>query len=59
MKNPLLKLPNVVVAPHIGSASVRTRGKMASLAADNMIAALRGEPMPHCVNPKVYAVATQ
>jgi glyoxylate reductase len=54
MTNPLLKLPNVVVAPHIGSASVRTREKMASLAADNMIAALHGEPMPHCVNPEVY-----
>jgi glyoxylate reductase len=58
-ENPLLKLPNVVVAPHIGSASVRTRGKMASLAADNMIAALRGEIMPHCVNPEVYGERTQ
>jgi glyoxylate reductase len=54
LDNPLLKLTNVVVAPHIGSATVRTRAKMASLAADNMIAALRGEAMPHCVNPEVY-----
>jgi len=53
--NPLLQLPNVVVAPHIGSATQRTREQMATLAADNMIAALAGKPMPHCVNPQVYA----
>jgi glyoxylate reductase len=52
--NPLLTLPNVVLAPHIGSASRRTRERMAALAADNMIAALAGEAMPHCVNPQVY-----
>jgi len=52
--NPLLALPNVVLAPHIGSATERTRGRMAALAADNMIAALQGRPMPHCVNPGVY-----
>ena len=52
--NPLLQLPNVVVAPHIGSASQHTREQMAALAADNLIAALRGERMPHCVNPEVY-----
>lgn len=54
LDNPLLKLPNVVVAPHIGSATVQTRGRMAALAADNMIAAIKGERMPHCVNPQVY-----
>jgi glyoxylate reductase len=54
MENPLLQLPNVVVAPHIGSASQQTRSRMAALAADNMIAALAGERMPHCVNPEVY-----
>jgi glyoxylate reductase len=53
--NPLLKLPNVVLAPHIGSASQRTRERMAALAADNLIAAIAGDPMPHCVNPEVYA----
>jgi glyoxylate reductase len=52
--SPLLGLDNVVVAPHIGSATAHTRGRMAALAADNMIAALCGEPMPHCVNPEVY-----
>jgi glyoxylate reductase len=54
MDNPLLGLPNVVVAPHIGSASKATRAQMAALAANNLIAAIQGEPMPHCVNPEVY-----
>ena len=54
LDNPLLALPNVVVAPHIGSASSATREQMAALAANNLIAALAGEPMPHCVNPVVY-----
>ncbi|QIB65438.1 2-hydroxyacid dehydrogenase [Kineobactrum salinum] len=52
--HPLLGLPNVVLAPHIGSATARTRARMADIAADNAIAALSGEPMPHCVNPEVY-----
>jgi glyoxylate reductase len=55
MENPLLSLPNVVVAPHIGSATVKTRVKMADLAADNALAAIKGQPMPFCVNPEVYA----
>ena len=53
-ENPLLALPNVVVAPHIGSATALTRAKMADLAVDNTIAALAGQPMPFCVNPEVY-----
>ena len=53
--NPLLGLPNVVVAPHIGSATVMTRAKMADLAVENAIAALKGQAMPHCVNPEVYS----
>ncbi len=52
--NPLLRSSNVVVAPHIGSASVRTRTKMSSLAVDNLLAALRGQRMPRCANPVVY-----
>jgi glyoxylate reductase len=52
--NPLLALPNVLVAPHIGSATGQTRARMADLAADNAIAALTGMQMPHCVNPEVY-----
>ncbi len=52
--NPLLHLPNVVLAPHIGSATTQTRTMMADIAADNAIAALDGAPMPHCVNATVY-----
>jgi glyoxylate reductase len=49
--HPLLSLPNCIVVPHIGSASVATRTKMATMAAENLLAGLRGEPLPHCVNP--------
>jgi glyoxylate reductase len=52
--HPLLEAPNLVVAPHIGSASHRTREAMAEMAVDNLLAALAGERMPHCANPQVY-----
>ncbi len=52
--SPLLTLPNCIIAPHIASASVATRGKMARIAADNLIAGLRGDRLPACVNPEVY-----
>lgn len=52
--SPLLKHPRVVVVPHIGSATASTRLKMVDLAVANAVAALRGEPMPYCVNPEVY-----
>jgi glyoxylate reductase len=55
--DPLLTLPNVVVAPHIASASHATRGKMAQMAVDNLLAGLRGERLPNCVNPEVYGDA--
>jgi lactate dehydrogenase-like 2-hydroxyacid dehydrogenase len=48
--SPLLKLPTCIVVPHIGSASVQTRNRMATMAARNLIAGLNGEPLPHCVN---------
>lgn len=54
LASPLLRLPNVVLAPHIGSASVATRTRMADLAVDNLLAGLAGERMPHCANPAVY-----
>jgi len=54
LENPLLAHSNVVVAPHIGSATTLTRARMADIAADNAMAALRGQPMPHCANPEVY-----
>lgn len=52
--HPLLSLPNVVVTPHIGSATEATREKMADIAAANVLAALAGDVMPHCANPEVY-----
>jgi glyoxylate reductase len=52
--HPLLGARNLLVVPHIGSATHRTREAMADLAVDNLLAALRGERMPHCVNPEVY-----
>jgi glyoxylate reductase len=51
--NPLLSLPNVVVAPHIGSASISARVRMAQMCADNLIAGLGGERPPNIVNPEV------
>jgi glyoxylate reductase len=53
--HPLLKAPNLTVAPHIGSATHRTREAMADMAVDNILAALAGKRMPHCANPDVYA----
>ena len=52
--NPLLSLTNVVVAPHIGSATRHTRQRMADLAVDNLLDALQGQPMRYCFNPEVY-----
>jgi glyoxylate reductase len=55
--SPLLALDNLIVTPHTASASVATRGKMATMAAANLIAGLKGERLPHCVNPQVYGDA--
>ncbi|MFH1351360.1 MAG: D-glycerate dehydrogenase [Pseudomonadota bacterium] len=46
----LKELENVILLPHVGSATLETRTKMAQLAADNLLAGLRGETPPHCVN---------
>lgn len=51
--DPLLNLPNIVVIPHIGSASVKTRGRMAEMAAENLLAGLKGKLPPNCANPRV------
>jgi glyoxylate reductase len=45
--DPLLSAPNLLVVPHIGSATVRTRSRMADMAVDNLLAALAGKDMPH------------
>jgi len=50
----LLSLPNCLVVPHIASASVATRAKMTNIAAENLFAGVKGEPLPSCVNPEVY-----
>jgi len=52
--HPLLTLDNLIVTPHIASASRATRGKMAQMAVDNLLAGLNGTPLPNCVNPQVY-----
>ncbi len=54
LDDPLLQLDNCLVVPHIASASVATRAKMAEMAVDNVIAGLRGERLPTCVNPEIY-----
>lgn len=50
--DPLLAAPNVVILPHIGSASYATRARMAEMAVENCVAGLEGRPLPHCVNPQ-------
>jgi lactate dehydrogenase-like 2-hydroxyacid dehydrogenase len=52
--DPLLSLPNCVIVPHLGSASVATRSRMAEMAARNALAGLRGEHLPNTANPEVY-----
>jgi len=52
--HPLLRLDNIIVAPHIASASVETRAKMALMAVDNLLAALGGQRPPNFVNPDVW-----
>jgi glyoxylate reductase len=54
MDDPLLTLDNCVIVPHIASASIATRTKMAAMAAENLIAGLKGEIPPHPVNPEVF-----
>jgi lactate dehydrogenase-like 2-hydroxyacid dehydrogenase len=51
--HPLLELDNVIVAPHIGSATTDTRLAMAMKAATNLVAALKGDKPPDIVNPEV------
>jgi lactate dehydrogenase-like 2-hydroxyacid dehydrogenase len=52
--HPLVHLANCIVVPHLGSATWATRERMGILAAENLLAGLRGEPLPHCINPTVY-----
>ena len=54
--NPLLKLDNIVVAPHISSASFETRSKMAEMVADNLVSFFEGKKPPNLVNQDVLKV---
>jgi glyoxylate reductase len=54
MDSPLLRLENIILAPHIASASVQSRTRMATMAAENIAAGLAGEKLPTCANPEVY-----
>src|SRR5262249_2759879 len=51
--DPLLKVPNLIIAPHIASATVRTRDAMAEICANNLLAGLTGQKLPAWVNPEV------
>lgn len=53
MDDPLLKLDNIVIAPHIASATVATRNQMAEICARNLIAGVTGQKLPAWVNPEV------
>ncbi|MFN4260002.1 MAG: 2-hydroxyacid dehydrogenase [Gemmataceae bacterium] len=57
--DPLLRLPNVVIAPHIASATVGTRNAMAEICAKNLIAGVTGQPLPAWVNPEVASQRRQ
>lgn len=49
----LLKMPNVALTPHLGSAVIGVREKMANIVVDNILALLDGTKPPNCVNPEV------
>jgi glyoxylate reductase len=52
----LTKMPNVVLTPHIGSATPEVREAMANITVDNILAFLGGHRLPNCVNPQVFAL---
>lgn len=54
LEHPLFTLDNIIITPHIASASKSARDKMSWIAAKNLIAGLKGEHLPNCVNPQVY-----
>jgi len=56
LDNPLLKLDNVILAPHISSASLETRAKMAEMVADNLVSFFEGKKPPNLVNQDVMKV---
>lgn len=52
--HPLVGMENCIVVPHIGSATVTARNRMAEMAAENLLAGLEGERLPYCANSEVY-----
>jgi glyoxylate reductase len=54
MDSPLFELKNLIICPHIASASTTTRENMALIAAGNLLAGLQGHRLPHVVNPEIY-----
>jgi glyoxylate reductase len=48
--HPILKLSNVIITPHLGSATEQTRRKMAEMSVANLLAGLAGKSLPNCVN---------
>ena len=54
----LINFENVVLLPHIGSASVETRTRMAVMAAENLVAMLRGERPLNCINPELFGTTS-
>ena len=52
----LRKMPNVVLTPHLGSATPEVREAMATIVVDNILALLGGHKLPNCVNPQVFAL---
>ncbi len=54
LKPGLAFLENVVLTPHLGSATIETRAKMSIMAAENIVAVLNNRKPPNCVNPDVF-----
>ncbi|WP_299027907.1 D-glycerate dehydrogenase [uncultured Thermanaerothrix sp.] len=54
-EHPLLQMENVILTPHIASASRETRRRMALMAVENVLAGLEDRPLPYCANPEVYS----
>ncbi len=49
--HPLLRLPNVTITPHLGSATEQTRRRVAEMSVENLLAGLAGQPLPYRVAP--------
>jgi lactate dehydrogenase-like 2-hydroxyacid dehydrogenase len=50
----LIKFPNVVLTPHLGSAALDTRERISGIVVDNILAAIAGRRPPNLYNPEIY-----